>query len=172
MTKVLITGVSGTGKSTVANALAERGYTAFDADNTKGMTKLVDRESGLSAPWPEGFVDWKKYAYNLSENRLHEVLASDKDVFLSVVASNQKRFFPMFNTVIVLKIDDKEAHLKRLQTRDVHEYGQDEQNLKLTIDKAQAQTEEWVSLGAIAIDASKPVNEVVDNILSLTIHEH
>jgi ABC-type multidrug transport system fused ATPase/permease subunit len=51
MKRVLLTGMSGTGKSTVVNRLAELGYQAFDSDDG-GFTGDVDLAASTRHPRP------------------------------------------------------------------------------------------------------------------------
>ena len=46
--RVLLTGVSGTGKSSLVKELRRRGYAAFDAD-----------DDGFTAPMPDGTRAWR-----------------------------------------------------------------------------------------------------------------
>lgn len=49
MARVLITGMSGTGKSTVLDVLASRGYLTVDTTYTGGPTERADR--GMPPEW-------------------------------------------------------------------------------------------------------------------------
>ena len=166
MTKVLITGSSGTGKTEMANFLSEKGFNAFDADSTPGMTRLEVRESGEPVPWPNGYVDWNKYAYNLNGEYLKKILKDKNDIIISVVASNQIKYFPLFDVVIVLHIPEEDEHLRRLKHRDAHEFGQDKKNLLRTVEISKTQTKEWEQLGGIVINANQTKEAVVSEIIS------
>ena len=48
---VLITGSSGTGKSTVIKELKRRGYTAIDGDEEPGLSRLEIQETGEPTDW-------------------------------------------------------------------------------------------------------------------------
>lgn len=58
MTKVLLTGLPGCGKTTTVNFLTQNGITAFDTDEIEGATCLENIETGKVIEWPEGQVDW------------------------------------------------------------------------------------------------------------------
>ena len=75
MKRVLVTGMSGTGKSSVVRALAARGY------------KVVDTDDGWSEPLPDGRQQWREDAID----RLLDT--EDADVlFVAGCEENQARF--------------------------------------------------------------------------------
>jgi len=43
---ILITGISGSGKSTVCDELNKHGYKAFGIEDIKGLFKMVDKKTG------------------------------------------------------------------------------------------------------------------------------
>lgn len=57
MSYYLISGLSGTGKSTVAEILNRYGYSAIDSDSYIGLSCWVDRKLGLPV------VDLPSYPY-------------------------------------------------------------------------------------------------------------
>jgi hypothetical protein len=85
MSRVLITGMSGTGKSAVIDELVTRGFRAIDADE------------GWSESGPEGDWIW-------IETRIQRLLSDEPsdDLFLSGCASNQGKFYPQFSHIILL----------------------------------------------------------------------
>jgi shikimate kinase len=115
--RVLITGMSGTGKSTVIAELAARGYKAVDADYG-GLSEVIsvshDQQTGLGRGH-----DWV-----WREDRIQALLAAaDTDVlFLAGCAPNQGKFYPRFDHIILLSAP---AHVivERLTTRTNNPYG-------------------------------------------------
>ena len=98
MKRVLLTGMSGTGKSTVVRALAARGYTAVDTDSDEwcewvNVAASAERAGMAAAP------DWA-----WREDRIGRLLATDDaDVlFVSGCKSNQGQFYQQFNYIILL----------------------------------------------------------------------
>lgn len=86
MIRVLLTGMSGTGKSSVIVELKRRGFEAIDMD-----------EPGWSVRDAEGNQLW-------CEGRLREVLAAEHagPVFVSGCAENQVKFYPQFSQIILM----------------------------------------------------------------------
>jgi dephospho-CoA kinase len=104
MSKYLITGRQGSGKTTVIKQLQKLGYTAYNTDDLPNLTKLQDRETGETIEWPDGKVDWSRYAWNWQKPEIEKLLASDEIVFIGAVVSNQVDFYPMFDKVFVITV--------------------------------------------------------------------
>lgn len=101
---VLLTGMSGTGKSTVVARLRELGHHAVDIDDDG----LLD-ESGDEALWVEEGV--------------REVLAgSPRPLFLAGCAANQGTFYPDLTHVVLLSAP-AEVIRQRLASRTTNPFG-------------------------------------------------
>jgi hypothetical protein len=57
------------------------------------ITRLEDH-TGRPAEWPEGPVDWSKYAWNWQEAGLQKLLTGTGTAFVAAIVSNQARFIP------------------------------------------------------------------------------
>jgi predicted ATPase len=88
MPKVLVTGMSGTGKSTALQALGERGHHVVDTD-TDQWSRWVTLADG-STDWV-----WR-------EDAVTELLADHKhgSLFVAGCKSNQGKVYPQFDTAI------------------------------------------------------------------------
>ena len=108
MRRVLLTGMSGTGKSTLVlvQELRARGYKAVDVG-----------EPGWSEYDAEGDWVWR-------EERIRELLAEDDAdlLFISGCATNQVKFYEHFDHVILLSAPP-EVLLERLSSRSTNSYG-------------------------------------------------
>jgi dephospho-CoA kinase len=104
--RVLLTGMSGTGKSTLIHALRARGYKSIDMD-----------EPGWSEHRADGDWVWR-------EDRVEELLAvEDSEVlFISGCAENQVKFYSQFDHIILLSAP-ADILVERLMTRTSNPYG-------------------------------------------------
>ncbi len=100
MARVLLTGMSGAGKSTVLAAVAERGYPSVDTDY--GGWELAD------AQW--------------DEQRMNELLAEHPTIAVSGTAQNQGRFYDSFEHVVYLYVPLR-VLLDRVRARSNNPYG-------------------------------------------------
>lgn len=110
MPKVLVTGMSGTGKSTALRALAARGHRTVDTD--------TDRWSHW-VTLPDGSSDWV-----WREQALTDLLTGHDEgsLFVSGCKSNQGRFYPLFDHVVLLHAP-ADVLLARVAARTDNPYG-------------------------------------------------
>lgn len=110
MPKVLVTGMSGTGKSTTLRALAARGHRTVDTD--------TDRWSHW-VTLPDGSSDWV-----WREQAVTDLLTGHDEgsLFVSGCKSNQGRFYPLFDHVVLLHAP-ADVLLARIAARTDNPYG-------------------------------------------------
>ena len=161
MKRVLLTGMSGTGKSTVIKELAARGYTAVDTDDD-GLSELVsvpdDELTGLD---PGQDWVWR-------EDRIQDLLSTDDTdvLFLSGCSPNQGKFYPQFDHVVLLTAPAP-VIAARLTTRTNNPYGQRPEDVARTLALLHT-VEPMLRRGAGSeVDTSIPLNQVVAKVLRL-----
>src|SRR5262249_26948921 len=100
MKTILITGMSGTGKSTVILDLQSRGYKAVDLD-CDPFSVWIDAEEDPAYPDNE-VAPGKDWVWH--EGRVRELLAAQDTelLFVSGCASNMSKFYPDFEHVVLL----------------------------------------------------------------------
>jgi len=165
--KVYISAPSGVGKTTATNELAHRGYPAFDTDYIPGLARLEIGETGQPAEWPtSGYVDWKKYAWNIQPMLLNTLLVENKILFLSGICGNQQQFYNKFDKLIVLTVGPEE-YLRRMKTRPYRGANDDEINIQQRVRKYATKIQQFIDDGFTPIDNSGPVQNTVDEILNI-----
>jgi shikimate kinase len=147
MRRVLLTGMSGTGKSTVIEALAARGFPAIDADQ------------GWSQTGPDGDWVW-------IEDRIQRLLSERRsdDLFLSGCASNQGKFYPQFSHIILLSAP-LDLIMRRLAERTTNAFGKRPEERRRVLSDLAAVEPLLRKTAGYEIDTSVPVEEVVENVL-------
>lgn len=119
MKRILLTGMSGTGKSTVIAALAARGYAAVDLDSDQySEWVVVTQDEHASSPVEPG-RDWVWRA-----DRVDQLLRTTEAdwLFVSGCASNMGQFLPRFDHVVLLSAPTP-VIVERLRTRTTNTYG-------------------------------------------------
>ena len=143
----LVEGLSGAGKSSVYEELIGRGYKAISTDRA---WKYRPRHSD-SSMWDE-------------QRAVSELESPEPDVlFVCGSSGNRDRFLPYFTKVFNLRIDD-DTMRRRLQERTNNEFGKQPEELELML-KLNRSGEK--PAGAMDIDASRPLDHVVDEVLRL-----
>ena len=148
--RVLVTGMSGVGKSTALAALAQRGFDAVDTDEP-GWTDWSDEDGHL----------WR-------EERMAELLERDRDVtlYVSGTVSNQGRFYPSFDAVVLLSAP-VDVLLARITTRTTNEYGKSAEQRALILQHVSEVEPLLRATSTHEVDASRPLDEVVAELVRI-----
>jgi dephospho-CoA kinase len=102
--KILLTGMSGTGKSSIIEALRQRGFQAVDTDY-------------------DDYCIEKNGERSWNEPKMHELLTSSLEpLFVAGCEANQGKFYPLFDRVVLLSAP-QEIMLERVKTRTNNPYG-------------------------------------------------
>jgi hypothetical protein len=165
----LVDGLSGAGKSSVYEELIRRGYPAISTDRAWGYD--ADPDTGLPGG-PDTFDTWMWDR----QKAVSELESPDPDVlFVCGSSRNRDDFLPYFTKVFNLRIDD-DTMRRRLQERVVNDVGKlPPSNERMWTPMEPEEVERMLELnrsdekpaGAIDLDATQPLNEVVDELLRL-----
>ena len=158
-TRVLITGMSGTGKSTTIAALAARGYKAIDTDSDEWSEWVtIPGDAADGQPAERDWV-WR-------EDRLRDLLATDDvpALFVAGCKSNQGQFYPRFDRIVLLSAPVAVIEA-RLATRTNNPYGKHPDEFAQVL-RYLATVEPLLRRRAtLEIDTSAPLARVVETIL-------
>ncbi len=159
VTRVLLTGMSGTGKSTVVQVLIDRGYRAIDTDYG-GFSELVSvADEELTGPGPGQDWVWR-------EDRIQDLLSCETApiLFVSGCSPNQGRFYPQFDHIVLLSAP-ADVLVQRLTSRTNNPHGQRPGEIERVL-SLQRDIEPLLRAGAgLEIDTRVPVDEVVATLL-------
>lgn len=141
MARVLITGMSGAGKTTVLRELSRRGYRTIDTDYDGWVL-------------PDGTWD---------EPRMSALLMSDLSLVVSGTVENQRRFYSRFAAVVLLSAP-VEVLLGRVSARTNNPYGRSETD-QSAIRKYVLDVEPLLRNGAtLELDGRRPVADLADEV--------
>jgi shikimate kinase len=145
VTRILITGMSGTGKTTLLEELARRGHHTVDTDYD-GWTQ------------PDG--TWH-------EQRMTELLAQHADVVISGTVENQGKFYDRLDHVVLLTAPPN-ILIERVSRRTNNPYGQTPEQQAEIAHYTQT-VEPLLRAGAtLELDTRQPLAALANTIESLT----
>jgi shikimate kinase len=151
MTRVLITGMSGVGKSALLAELARRGYRTVDTDYG-GYYEEVDGERL-----------WRR---DRIEALLGAVAHDGGDLlFVQGTTRNQGSFYPWFDEVVLLSAPVDEL-IRRLTTRTTNPYGKDPAELAETLEYVETVEPLLRASATLEVVTTVPVSEVADRVLA------
>jgi shikimate kinase len=155
MGRVLVTGMSGTGKSTALAELGRRGFRVVDTDSP-AWSEWIPAADGGDGEWL-----WR-------EDRIAELLTGndDRTLYVSGCMSNQGKFYDRFDAVVLLSAP-AEVILERVENRTTNDYG-----------KGPGEHDRILShLGSVEpllratctheLDASRPLDDVVEALIAI-----
>lgn len=141
MARVLLTGMSGAGKSTVLAAIARRGFKTVDTD----------------------YDGWELPGAVWDEPRMSALLAEHGTVAVSGTVQNQGRFYDRFEHVIYLRVP-LEVLLERVRSRTNNPYGKTAEQ-RADIAKYVAEVEPLILQGAsLELDGLLSIPTLADHV--------
>ncbi len=167
MSKYFIGGSAGTGKSSIVAELVLRGYSAYDADK---FSRLEDKQGNpVDIDTSREPADWKLVSWNWSKSAIDKILQTEGDVFLAGNSTNMYDYFNEFDKIFILFIDNPDDHAKRIMSDENERYGTNSSDLeKILLYRDELAQKLLRQPQSVKIDASKPVIEIVDDILNVT----
>jgi dephospho-CoA kinase len=149
MRRVLVTGMSGTGKSTVLAELERRGFAVMETD---------------VPPWSEWSDEDGGYVWR--EDLIEELLAREHEttLYVSGTVSNQGRFYPRFDAVVLLSAP-ADVLLSRIESRTTNEFGKSSEERERILSDLAAAEPLLRATATHEVDATKPVSDVVAELI-------
>ena len=151
MRRVLVTGMSGTGKSTALRELDKRGFLVVDTD-VGGWTEWSEDDGG----------------YVWREKRLEELLSREEGLVLYVsgTVSNQGRFYRYFDAVVLLSAP-ADVLVSRIEGRTTNAYGKTREERAVILAELVEVEPLLRATCTHELDATEPVERVVERLIEI-----
>jgi dephospho-CoA kinase len=153
--RVLVTGMSGTGKSSVLRELARRGHRVVDTDEPGWTDEVPDPDGrGTERVW--------------NEDRMSLLLAAGgtPSLFVAGCTPNQGRFYDRFDAVVLLSVA-ADILLERVTRRTTNVYGKDPVERAWILEDLAAVEPLLRATATAEIDTDRPLAEVADRLEAL-----
>ena len=142
--RVLLTGMSGVGKSTVVAELRRRGVLAYDADG------------GLSEPREDGRWGWRLDA-------VEALLAAHADDVVFFAGCSEEQALIEWDVRVLLSVPE-DVLVQRLRSRTTNAFGRRDAELALILDDVREVEPLMRASADVVIDATLPPAEVADQV--------
>ena len=170
MALVWVTGVSGSGKSSVCEVLKGQGRAAVDGD-WEGYSRWVHRQSGeavLDPPYPAPAGWLLRYAWRVQPETVESLAArmAGGVGYLCGGFENEGEVWRFFDQMVCLSIDA--ATLRdRLASRTTNHFGKHPEELQAALDWCRDVECRLRDRGATMIDGTQPLEEVVAQVVAV-----
>ncbi len=168
---VLITGVSGSGKTTIAATMKKRGYNASNMDSIGGLCSWVDLATGKPDPnfKINDVTDWAdRYDWLWSQQRLTQLLGNSALTYFCGSSGNQETFYPMFSKIFLLEMDQQLIRDRIFNSDRDHEYGRKPGELEAIFNYYEEFQDKARAAGATVIDARESIDKNINLIIAET----
>lgn len=164
----LIEGVSGTGKTSVAEELERRGYHVVHGDRV--LAYYGDPQTGAPLERPANLseadsIAWGQPRWIWPVDKVKSLIAdhAHEMTFFCGGSRNFHHFIDLFDRIFILEVDLATLH-QRLARRGYDEFGG--RPLERELVARLHATREDIPSGGVTIDATAPIARVVDEILA------
>lgn len=172
--KILVTGISGTGKTTLAKSLAERGYKTIDIDHIPNLCSWINRETGeksllsnIEDPDNE-FIDSHDYVCDVVQ--LEEMMdRSEENVFVFGSVGDNSSLVHLFDKIILLQCGP-ETIVHRLESRQTNDFGKKKEVQNRMLEWRDVFDNLMVGAGAIVINTDQSIGKVVEDLEKIVVN--
>ena len=165
---ILITGVSGVGKTSISQRLNKMGYKAYDMDSEPELFSMIDKKTGLPVVNHDN-SDIKKVLnmdWICNKEKLVSIIKSESNqvVFYCGSGSNLDELLYLFDKIVLLTLSP-EIIKERLTTRTEHDFGKTAE----IQDWIMSWKDDWenkiIEKGALVVNTRGTLEEIANDII-------
>lgn len=164
---ILITGVAGSGKSSVCSELIKRGYTAFDIESIDGLFSTIDNTTGkvVSGFDNDDLESVKQRDWVCDKEKLTQLInGQTSTAYYCGTASNINELLPLFDKAVLLKLSSETVR-NRLAKRKTQEFGNTPEIQDWVLSWKDWWEDHMQESNPIIINADQPIAKVVDEVV-------
>lgn len=163
----LITGMSGSGKSSLVREMGRRGYGAIDIDDN-GLCHWEHVDTGQHAEYSSGMnLDWllqHKWVLDIKKFNTALSLLSQEDIFVCGMAHNIRDFLDRFEKIFLLQAP-RQVIYERLRNRDEEgAFGKSPDEIAVIFEEQQDFTDSLLEAGAIPVASNHSLEDIADKV--------
>ncbi len=169
---IYITGIAGSGKSTISKALKALGYETYDIEDDRyGLFIMVRKDTG------ERYMDYdntdlnevnnarwvcdKDKLKNLVNNQVNDL------AFYCGIASDNVDLMPLFDLSILLQTKPEVLDRRLLSREGTDNYGNTEAGRLRILSHKEESEKKFIKAGMVAVDANSNPEDVARNIIKV-----
>lgn len=168
MKHVLVTGVAGSGKTTLCDTFNKMGFEAYDIESIPKLFVMQDKVTGgvMTRHNNDNLEIVKRGDWLCDKERLTYILKSQSTdlAFYCGVATNITEIMNLFDKTFMLRASEKNT-LKRLAARKNGEFGNTNEVQRWILSWKEEAEASIMNRGAVVIDANQGPQEVASDIL-------
>ncbi|HET6297639.1 MAG TPA: AAA family ATPase [Kribbella sp.] len=158
MPRILVTGMSGTGKSAALRLLGLQGYRVVDTDTDEWCHWVTDADGSGDWVWREDAI-----TALLAES-------GEEALFVAGCKTNQGRFYSQFDQIVLLSAP-AEVMLARIAGRTDNPYGKGDEERELILHHLAAVEPLLRATATAEIETSVPLDQVVARLKAIAVGE-
>jgi dephospho-CoA kinase len=168
MNKFYVTGVSGTGKTTIARELHSRGIKTINIDGVSNLCCWKNKSDGKRVDY-EAILDEKfinSHDWVCDAEMLKKIINSDDRIVVFGIASNQNDYLSFFDKVILLQCKP-ETFIKRVSERKDNDFGKDKTAQQYILAMFTKFENDLLEKGAVSVNADGSIEDVAQAVIKL-----
>lgn len=168
MTKILVTGVAGTGKTAVGRVLSRKGINTFDMDDVPGLCSWRNKVTGEKVAH-QGAIDRffiDSHDWICDVEHLQNLLGAQGDAAVALgVVSNELEVLGLFDKILLLQCNP-ETFINRVVARNNSSFGKEKSAQEFLLSFYKPFEDDLLTRGAVPINAEEPLDRVVRAVMS------